>query len=229
MTSQICSAAAVAAGFTLPYAGFPCTATVAQSLRPFPEYSVSLAPQFANQGDSMYDSLQVRFVKRLSHGIDVTSNYTFSKTENIGGYINADPSNRAIQKGLDSNDFPQILVTAITYRTPKATSNKFIRAATGNWTWSSALRYASGSLICGAAIGGQQIQHLYIRVRNAHDPRSRRAALPDQYRLPLHRPQQHQSAGAQPGRVAWMLLPARSVPVPVTTTIIGDLIRSAKT
>ncbi|MGA7235861.1 MAG: TonB-dependent receptor, partial [Bryobacteraceae bacterium] len=147
MTSQICSTAAVAAGFTLPYAGFPCTATVAQSLRPFPEYSVSLAPQFANQGDSMYDSLQVRFVKRLSHGIDVTSNYTFSKTENIGGYINADPSNRAIQKGLDSNDFPQILVTAITYRTQKATSNKFIRAATGNWTWSSALRYASGSLI----------------------------------------------------------------------------------
>jgi hypothetical protein len=147
MTSQICSSAAVAAGFTLPYAGFPCTATVAQSLRPFPEYSVSLAPQFANKGDSMYDSLQVRFVKRLSHGIDVTSNYTFSKTENIGGYINADPGNRAIQKGLDSNDFPQILVTAITYRTPKATSNKFIRAATGNWTWSSALRYASGSLI----------------------------------------------------------------------------------
>jgi len=55
MTSQICSAAAVAAGFKLPYAGFPCGATVAQSLRPFPEYSVSLAPQFANQGDSMYD------------------------------------------------------------------------------------------------------------------------------------------------------------------------------
>ena len=34
MTSQICSAGAVAAGFTVPYAGFPCTASVAQSLRP---------------------------------------------------------------------------------------------------------------------------------------------------------------------------------------------------
>jgi hypothetical protein len=147
MTSQICSAAAVAAGFTLPYAGFPCTASVAQSLRPYPQYSVSLAPQFANQGDSFYDSLQVRFVKHLSHGLDLTSNYTFSKTENIGGYINADPSNRTIQKGLDSNDFPQISVTALTYTTPKATSNKFIRAATGNWTFASALRYASGSLI----------------------------------------------------------------------------------
>jgi hypothetical protein len=147
MTSQICSAAAKAAGFTLPYSTFPCTASVAQSLRPFPQYSVSLAPQFADQGDSFYDSLQVRFTRRLSHGLDVSSNYTFSKTENIGGYINADPSNRAIQKGLDSSDYPEIWVTALTYITPKATSNKFIRALTGNWTYSAALRYSSGSLI----------------------------------------------------------------------------------
>jgi len=147
MTSQICSAAAVAAGFKLPYASFPRGATVAQSLRPFPEYSVSLASQFANQGDSMYDSLQVKFGKRLSHGLDLTSNYTFSKTENIGGYINADPSNRTIQKGLDSNDFPHILVTAFTYRTPKLNSNKLVRGVVGNWTWGATLRYASGALI----------------------------------------------------------------------------------
>jgi len=89
----------------------------------------------------------VRFVKRLSHGLDVTANYTFSKTENIGGYINADPSNRTIQKGLDSSDYPHIFVTAITYITPKATSNKFVRTLTGNWTYSAALRYASGGLI----------------------------------------------------------------------------------
>jgi Carboxypeptidase regulatory-like domain/TonB dependent receptor len=147
MTSQICSSAAKAAGFTLPYASFPCTASVAQSLRPYPEYSVGLGPQFVDQGDSFYDSLQVRFIRRLSSGLDISSNYTFSKTENIGGYINADPTNRAIQKGLDSNDFPQIWVTALTYVTPKATANKFVRTLTGNWTFSTALRYSSGSLI----------------------------------------------------------------------------------
>jgi hypothetical protein len=147
LTSQICSTAAVSAGFTLPYAGFPCTATVAQSLRPFPEYSVSLGPQFANQGNSYYDSLQVKFNKRISYGLDISSNYTFSKTENIGGYINADPSNRVIQKGLDSNYYPHIWVSAITYRTPMATNNKLVRHLTGGWTWSGALRYASGSLI----------------------------------------------------------------------------------
>jgi len=147
LTSQICSAGAIAAGFQLPYAGFPCTATVAQSLRPFPQYSVSLAPQFANQGDSFYDSLQVRFVKRISYGLDVTSNYTFSKTLNIGGYINSNPDNRTIQKALDNNSLPHIWVSAITYRTPKASSNKYVRLLTGNWTYSAALRYASGRLI----------------------------------------------------------------------------------
>ena len=147
MTSQICSSAAVAAGFKLPYATFPCTATVAQSLRPFPEYNSDLQPQFVNQGNSFYDSLQVKFNKRVSHGLDITANYTFSKTENIGGYINADPSNRTIQKGLDSNYYPHMFVTAISYVTPKVTSNRFIRATLGNWTWSSTLRYASGGLI----------------------------------------------------------------------------------
>jgi hypothetical protein len=147
MTSTIGSAAAKAAGIGLPYASFPTSATVAQALRPFPMYNSSLSAQFVNQGDSFYDSLQVKFIKRYSHGIDVSANYTFSKTENIGGYINADPSNRTIQKGLDSNYYPHIFVTAITYTTPRVSSNKFVRAIVGDWTWAATLRYASGSLI----------------------------------------------------------------------------------
>ncbi|MGD0870738.1 MAG: TonB-dependent receptor [Bryobacteraceae bacterium] len=146
LTSQIGSAAAIAAGYKLPYVGFPTTATVAQSLRPFPEYT-TLTPEFINQGNSYYDSLQVKFIKRISHGLDVSSNYTFSKTLNVGGYINADPYNRTIQRGLDSNDYPHISVTAITYTTPRATSNKLIRTLVGDWTWGATLRYASGALI----------------------------------------------------------------------------------
>ena len=147
LTSTIGSTAAKNAGFTLPYATFPTTATVAQSLRPFPEYNSSLPAEFVNQGDSFYDSLQVKFIRRLSHGLDISSAYTFSKTENIGGYINADPYNRTIQKGLDSNDYPHIFVNAITYTTPKLGTNKLLRNVLGNWTWGATLRYASGGLI----------------------------------------------------------------------------------
>jgi hypothetical protein len=147
MTSTVGSAAAKAAGIQVPYVGFPTTATVAQSLRPFPMYNSNLPAQFVNQGSSFYDSLQVKFLKRFAHGLDISANYTFSKTENIGGYINADPSNRTIQKGLDSNYYPHIFVSAITYVTPKLTSSRFIRALVGDWTWGATLRYASGSLI----------------------------------------------------------------------------------
>ncbi len=147
LTSTIGSATAKAAGIQLPYASFPTSATVAQALRPFPEYNSNLQAEFVNQGDSYYDSLQVKFLKRISHGLDVSANYTFSKTENIGGYINADPYNRAIQKGLDSNDYPHIFVSAITYTTPKLTSNKLVRSIVGDWTWGATLRYASGGLI----------------------------------------------------------------------------------
>jgi hypothetical protein len=147
MTSTVASSAAAAAGIKAPYAGFPTSASVAQSLRPFPMYNSSLPAQFVTMGNSYYDSLQVKFIHRFSHGLDVSSNYTFSKTINVGGYINADPSNRAIQRGLDSSYYPHIWVTAITYTTPKATSNKLIREVTGGWTWGSVVRYASGSLI----------------------------------------------------------------------------------
>ena len=149
MTSTICSSTAVAAGFSLPYATFPCSATVAQSLRPFPEYNSSLAAEFVGQGNSWYDSLQVSFLKHLSHGLDVSSSYTFSKTETIGNSgINGNPYNRQQQKGLDpTGDIPNTFVNAITYITPAATTNKLIRTVTGGWTIGATLYYASGVLI----------------------------------------------------------------------------------
>jgi hypothetical protein len=63
----------------LPYAGFPTTASVAQSLRPFPQFSSGLSPLWATQGRTWYDSLQVKATKRLSHGLDVLYAFTWSK------------------------------------------------------------------------------------------------------------------------------------------------------
>jgi hypothetical protein len=148
MTSTICSSAAVSAGFSVPYATFPCSATVAQSLRPFPEYNSGLAAEFVGRGNSWYDSLQVSFVRHLSHGLDVTSNYTFSKTENIGNTaINGNAYDRGEQKGLDPVDIPHTFVNAITYMTPAATGNKLIRNLTRGWTVAATLWYGSGALI----------------------------------------------------------------------------------
>lgn len=148
MTSQIGSAAAVAAGFKLPYAGFPTTATVAQSLRPFPMYNSGLAVQFNNAGSSWYDALQMKFLKRMGHGLDVSAAYTHAKTLNLGNSgINGNAFNRDVQKGLDPVDQPNIFVTAITFQVPRMSSNKFVRSILADWTWGATLRYASGPLI----------------------------------------------------------------------------------
>ena len=78
LSSTITSAAAVAAGFKKPYANFPDSGSVLQSLRPFPQYS-GIGQFQAPLGNSWYDSLQVKVVKRLSHGLTATMAYTFGK------------------------------------------------------------------------------------------------------------------------------------------------------
>ncbi len=148
MTAQIGSAAAKTAGFTLPYPGFPTSASVAQSLRPFPMYNSGIPVEFVNRGNSWYDSLQVKFTRHLSRGIDVSSNYTYGKTLNLGNSgVNGNAFDRDLQKGLDGSDQRHVWVSAITFVTPKFTSNKWLREVTGNWTWGATLRYASGALI----------------------------------------------------------------------------------
>jgi hypothetical protein len=154
LTSQVCSQTVV----PKPFAAFPCTATVAQALRPFPEYNDGLAERWAPLGNSWYDALQVKVTKRLSHGLDVLTSFSWQKEQALGngaqaggvgpggGGIN-DVFNRPNQKSLQGTSTPFILVTAINYTTPKFSANKLLRQATGGWVIGGVLRYASGALI----------------------------------------------------------------------------------
>ena len=71
------SSAAAAAGFGLPYPGF--TGTVAQALRPFPQYT-SINDAFQPLGSSTYHALQTKVQKRFSDGLSFLVSYTLSKT-----------------------------------------------------------------------------------------------------------------------------------------------------
>src|SRR5207253_4144858 len=83
--------AVVAAGFTPPYpnfvASFPYTPTLAQALRPFPQYSgLDLGPENgpgfggpANIGHSTYHALEIKLHKQLSHGSYKLTPYTLPK------------------------------------------------------------------------------------------------------------------------------------------------------
>jgi hypothetical protein len=63
-----------------PYPTF--TGTVAQALRPFPQYggTEAVTTHRTNNGYSTYHSMQLTFTKRSNHGLSFLTSYTFSKS-----------------------------------------------------------------------------------------------------------------------------------------------------
>ena len=155
LTSRIDSTLAASRGFTRPYAGYPGSATVAQTLRPFPQFNDRLGVRWAPLGNSWYDALQAKVTKRLSHGLDLSAAFTWQKELVLGSGGNpglAGPQtnnvfNRGVQKSLASSSQPYIFVTGFTYNTPRYGESRLVQHLTGNWTVGGVLRYASGALI----------------------------------------------------------------------------------
>jgi Carboxypeptidase regulatory-like domain len=148
------------------YPGFPTTQTLAQALRPYPQwYGV---PSFLGppDGDTWYDALQIKVTKRYSHGLTAQVAYTFSKSLTNAANSNTsyltpedpvlnDPYNIPTDKQLSGFDQPQVLVISFSYTTPKLPED-FLGGSTGgkalswiarDWTIGGVLKYASGMLI----------------------------------------------------------------------------------
>ncbi len=131
----------------LPFPAFPRNATVAQSLRPFPQFNSGLAPLWAPLGNTWYDSLQIKATKRLSHGLDFTYAFTWAKeldTISRTGVTAINVQDRASAKGISANSKPFISGLGFNYTVPPWGSNKTLSAALRNWTIGGFLQYTSG-------------------------------------------------------------------------------------
>ena len=88
--------------------------------------------------------------KRLSHGLDLSYNFTWSKTlvNGIEGTEN-DIFNRSTDKFLSGSDRPLVSNINITYTVPvpEWTSNKALRYVLSGWQTGALLTYASGTPI----------------------------------------------------------------------------------
>ena len=150
LAAPIGSAAAGPFFDKLPYAGFPLTATVAQSLRPFPQFNTAPAALWAPLGDTWYDSLQLRVIKRFSHGLDASYNFTWSKNlqDGVEGDQN-DPFNRGQDKYISDLDRPLVSNITFTYTVPVApwTDNKTLKYVLSGWQMGALAIYASGTPI----------------------------------------------------------------------------------
>ena len=159
LNALITSPQAQATGFTAPFPGFVDLwgrrATVAQALRPFPQYG-SIGQVAATYGNSNYHSLQVNAQKRMSRGFDFSVAYTFSKmiddtrqfTTGVGQQNYYD---RRGERSISVYDQPHILSISYVYELPFGPGRPYLsglggvgKHLVGGWNLSGVQRYASG-------------------------------------------------------------------------------------
>jgi len=163
-----------ALGVTVPswfeplYGGGP-NDTVAQVLRPYPQYlSVGGSNNgkcscLENLGVSSYNAFQAKLERRFRNGLNLLASYTYSKTITnadsaipvFSGFSSNDfaaqnPFNPSSQKALSYQDTPHTLVISYLYELPagrgKAHFNQGVASKIlGGWALGGVLRYQTGT------------------------------------------------------------------------------------
>jgi hypothetical protein len=172
----------------LPYAGYPAGSTLINTLRPFPQFASAgfggtpLGVTGSATGRTWYDSLQTKATQRLSHGLSVTSEFTWSKAL-ANPTVTQDIFNpNSSIKQLQSTDQPFQFNIAAVYTTPKAQFLDKWKAASWvakDWQLGVSATYGSGALLTPPAttttnnLGTSQMlrvpgQPLYLKDLNCH-------------------------------------------------------------
>jgi len=149
LQSNINSPTARAANIPIPYPGF--NGNVAQALRPYPQYQ-ALNYRVLSVGQSSFHSMQAKFDKRFSEGLQFRVFYTWSKLINIGAE-NAERGGLPVQnpiativenRSYSEDDVPHSFVTAWTWELPFAKGSSGLKSKLlRGWTLNGILRYES--------------------------------------------------------------------------------------
>jgi len=149
-------------GVPLPYPGWVeqmtgCAPSVAQALRPYPQYCSNLQGLNENKGESNYNSMQLKLEKRFSKGTYALVSYTLSKlkesaspntqrgnSDNLSAVIS--PFEQDRNYTISQSDTPHVLSAAFVYELP----------------FGSGKRYANTSnAVLNGFIGGGQLSTIY--------------------------------------------------------------------
>ncbi len=158
---------AIAAGVKLPYPSF--SGSIAQTLRPFPQYGDfnqednSFTPD--RTGNSTYHAMQLQLNKRFAQGLSFLVSYTVSKNitdadsagPGVSGFIGTNSFigqnsyNRGAEKAVSQLDTPQALVASFFYELPTGHGKRYLNQGgavdrvVGGWYVSGIASYKSGT------------------------------------------------------------------------------------
>lgn len=162
LRADILSPQARAANIPIPYPSFPSQQlrTVAQALRPFPQYQnvVTSVQNGDKSGHSSYHALVLKFNRRFSQGLIMNWNYTLSKvlTDSDSYFANEgmamDHYNRGLEKSIGRFDQTHVLKFSTLYDLPFGNGRKwltsgFLSHVIGGWRVSAIQIYSSGTPI----------------------------------------------------------------------------------
>jgi hypothetical protein len=158
---------ALTASAANPFAGLntsqnTATTTVAQLLAPYPEFPVGtsasgdsgssgIIEQNLSVGSSYYEALLLRVEKRLSHGLSLTANYSYSKLIEEDSWLNA--ASPVLEKRVSPFDHTNHFVVAATYEIPVGEGKaldlraKLANRILGGWTINNIYTYQTGAPI----------------------------------------------------------------------------------
>jgi hypothetical protein len=175
---------AQAAGFSLPYANFVNdfggSATVAQSLEPYPQYS-NIMNNFEGSGTTYYQSAQIQVEKRFTNGLAFLTGYTLShQMDNTSSGFSSFANggiNKYDQKPewvISGNNPTQTLKISGTYELPIGPHKKYLNnhGATGQilggWQIAWIMDYESGTPFGVSQNGSPFPNGFYRPVRNTN-------------------------------------------------------------
>lgn len=164
LSQRVDSAAAQAAGFRAPFSGFiglwGGRGTVAQSLRPYPQYQTidTAGGGGDHSGHSAYHAGVIKFEKRGGGGLTFQTSYVFSKiiTDADSYWLNiagaADHFNRRLEKSIGQFDVTHNFKLGMIYDLPWGKGRKWMQSGVastllGGWRLSSIHYYATGTPI----------------------------------------------------------------------------------
>ena len=183
LQQRIDSQAARDAGITKPFGSFPNSQTVAQALRPYPQF-FGVLDRNSGLGRVWYDSLQAKIERRFGSW-QLMANYTWSKAIaanhfrqifsqhfNVGAQDAYNPND---MKAISPFDQPHIVSILNSYDLPFGRGKKFantdklwLNLLIGNWTIAAAQNYRNGAPIQVSASNTLASGVLFSRFKKAN-------------------------------------------------------------